>query len=166
MINFWKKFATLIFLGLTILMMNLSICNARITLDTSLKPDNSPGVFISQDTLKQQGSEAYFGNYLLQVLAGALITVAAPVAIIVIAIAGLIAVVSHGDQALIGKAKKTVQWAVIGLLIIIFSWVIIRTTISIVFTTNSNQPATNSSTSGSPGSGAATPPKSTSSTGG
>lgn len=112
----------------------------RITLDPNMKPANAPGAIISQDSLQAQGSEAYFANYMLQVLAGGLITVAAPVAIIIIAIGGLFAVVSHGNTGLMEKAKKTVTWAVIGLIIIIFSWVIIRTTISIVITTNSNQP--------------------------
>lgn len=125
---------------------------ARIVLDPALKPDNSPGAIISQETLKGAGSEAYFGNYMLQLLAGALITVAAPIAIIIIAIGGLFAVISHGDPGLMGKAKKTVEWAVIGLIIIIFSWVIIRTTLSIIITTNSNnKPGTGTSQTGATG---------------
>ena len=114
---------------------------ARITLDPGLKPDNSPGSIVSKETLNAPGGEAAFANYMFQVIAGALINLAAPVAIIIIAVGGFYAVVSHGDQGLMGKAKKTVQWGIIGLLIIIFSWVIIRTTISIVFTTNANTPA-------------------------
>jgi hypothetical protein len=109
---------------------------ARITLDSSLKPDNSPGVIIN---VTGPGSEAAAGNYLLQLLAGALISIAAPVAIVIIAISGLFAVVSHGDQGMIDKAKKALTWAVIGLIVIIFSWVVIRTVVSLVLTANSNQ---------------------------
>ncbi len=112
---------------------------ARLTLDPALKPQNSPGVIIGEETLKKEGSETALINYTLQVLAGALINLAAPIAIIIIAISGLYAVVSHGDQALIEKAKKTLQWAVIGLVIIIFSWVIIRTVLTVIIDANSNQ---------------------------
>jgi|GEM_PF-1038470 len=109
---------------------------ARITLDNSLKPDNSPGVIINATG---PGAEAAAGNYLLQLLAGALISIAAPVAIVIIAISGLFAVVSHGDQGMMDKAKKALTWAIIGLITIIFSWVIIRTVVSLILTANSNQ---------------------------
>jgi hypothetical protein len=117
----------------------------RVVLDPNLKPDNSPGVIIGTKTLQAAGAEAAFGNYVLQIIAGGLITVAAPVAIIIIAISGLIAVVSHGDQALIDKARKTLTWAIIGLIVIIFSWVIVKAVISVVISANSN-PATQTST--------------------
>ena len=112
---------------------------ARITLDNSLKPDNSPGVIIDPAALTKPGGEAAAGNYLLQLLAGALISIAAPVAIVIIAISGLFAVVSHGDQGMMDKAKKALTWAIIGLITIIFSWVIIRTVVSLILTANSNQ---------------------------
>lgn len=110
----------------------------RVVLDTSMKPENSPGVIIDPKTLETAGAETAFANYMLQVLAGGLITVAAPVAIIIIAIAGLFAVVSHGDQKLIDRAKKTLTWAIIGLVVIIFSWVIVRTAIEVVLTVNNS----------------------------
>lgn len=122
---------------------------AIVTLDPAMKPDNSPGVIFGEGELKKAGAEGAFGNYVLQMLAGGLITLAAPVAIIIIAIAGLIAVISHGNQGLMDKAKKALTYAVIGLVIIIFSWVIIRGVISLVISTNLNQPT--SSTSGATG---------------
>lgn len=129
---------------------------ARVTLDPSMKPENSPGVIIDSKTLSNQGAEASFGNYLLQMLAGGLITIAAPVAIIIIAISGLMYVVSHGDQTIMDKAKKALTWAIIGLIVIIFSWVIVQTTISIVISTNQTQTTNPSTPSGgntpSPGS--------------
>lgn len=142
---------------------------ARITLDTNLKPDNSPGVIIDPASLTKSGGEAAYANYILQMLAGALISIAAPVAIIIIAVAGLIAVVSHGDQGLIDKAKKTLVWAVIGLIVIIFSWVIIRTVVSLVLTANvapttttnsSTAPNSSAGTGGAQGGAPVTPPPS------
>ncbi len=157
---------TLLFLGILIIPQSIAFASAlqtedlmtRVILDPALKPDNSPGVVIGNDTLGNAGAEAAFGNYVLQVVAGGLITVAAPVAIIIIAIAGLIATVSHGDQGLIDKAKKTLTWAVIGLVIIIFSWVIVKAVISVVLMSNQTAPA--STTNGAPASPApaATPP--------
>lgn len=131
----------------------------RVTLDPTLKPDNAPGVIIGEDTLNEAGAETAFANYTLQMLAGGLITVAAPIAIIIIAIAGLLAVVSHGDQKLIDKAKKTLTWAIIGLILIIFSWIIVRTTISIVIEANP------SASTSSQGSGAPSTPADTNSPG-
>jgi len=113
---------------------------AIVTLDPNMKPANSPGVVFGEKELQKTGAEGAFGNYILQMLAGGLITLAAPVAIIIIAIAGLIAVISHGNQGLMDKAKKALTYSIIGLVIIIFSWVIIRGVISLVISTNQNQP--------------------------
>ena len=114
---------------------------AIVKLDNSMKPSNSPGIVFGKDQLKEKGPEGAFGNYLLQMLAGGLITLAAPVAIIIIAISGLLAVVSSGTPGLIEKAKKSLTYAIIGLIIIIFSWVVIRAVISLAISTNQNQPA-------------------------
>jgi len=133
---------------------------AIVTLDNNLKPANSPGIVFGDKQITKPGEEAAFGNYLLQMLAGGLITLAAPVAIIIIAIAGLIAVVSHGNHGLMDKAKKALTYAVIGLVIIIFSWIIVRATISLVISTNSNQPSSTSGTTqpGAPAPGSGTLP--------
>ena len=162
--NLPTKFATAlvsILLGLTLLPclniqpttalaqgLNSEDLQARIVLDPNLKPENSPGVVVNPETLKSAGAETAFANYMLQVLAGGLITVAAPVAVIIIAISGLLAVVSHGDQKLIVRAQKTLTWAVIGLIVIICAWEIVRTTIEVVVSVN-NAPG---STTGQPSS--------------
>lgn len=134
--------------------LNSEDLQARIVLDPSLKPDNSPGVVVNPETLEKSGAETAFANYMLQVLAGGLITVAAPVAIIIIAIAGIFAVVSHGDQKLIDRAKKTLTWAIIGLIVIIFAWVIVRTTIEVVLSVN-NAPGSPAGQSAAPAAGGA-----------
>ena len=151
----FKKILTSLFLFYTIALTSVGVCSAantelksqdlmaRLTLDNSFKPDNSPGVIIATKDLQGDSGSAVFGNYLLQMMAGALISIAAPIAILIIAIAGLIATISHGDDGLIKRAKDTLKWAVIGLIVIIFSWVIVRATITIIQQTNSNQPGSN-----------------------
>ena len=118
----------------------------RIFLDNNYKPANSPGITFTPDAQKAlkdgTGNEAIFSNFILQMLAGALISVAAPVAVIIIAIAGFMAVSARGNQAQLDKAKQTLTHAIIGLLIIIFSWVIVKAVISAVLSTNSSQPGT------------------------
>ena len=42
-------------------------------------------------------------------------------AVVVIVIAGIMMVVSGGDEQLIGRAKKIIFWAIIGLLVILFA---------------------------------------------
>lgn len=121
----------------------------RVVLDNSLKPANSPGVvFTSEEELKKSTSspDAKFGNYLLQMLAGGLITIAAPVAIIIIAISGLIYVTSHGNENMINKAKGALMYSIVGLVIIIFSWIIVRTVISVAINTNPGGTTQTSST--------------------
>ncbi|MCC6643702.1 hypothetical protein IT411_03045 [Candidatus Peregrinibacteria bacterium] len=136
---------------------------AVVTLDNSYKPDNSPGVLIDAESMKGTSGSAVFANFLLQMLAGGLITIAAPVAVVIIAIAGLIATVSHGNDALISKAKKIITWTVIGLIVIIFSWIIVQTAITIVqqaspgAQTNQQQPGQNTA----PGTGSAGSPTDT-----
>jgi hypothetical protein len=108
---------------------------AQLSLDTNFKPANSPNVVI------EGGNEADYGNYFLQLIAGSLIYLAAPVAIIIIAVAGLMAVISSGDSGMVEKAKGTLKWAVVGLVIIIFSWIIISAVISLVFDSTPNDQA-------------------------
>jgi hypothetical protein len=137
-----KKILTIISLVfLTIISGELTFANqphtsevmTRVILDDSFKPANSPGVAVSTNTANV---DAVFGNYLLQMLAGSLITIAAPIAIIIIAISGLIYVTSHGNQGMIDKAKNALMYSIIGLIIIIFSWVVVRAVISIIINTN------------------------------
>lgn len=104
---------------------------AQLSLDSNFRPSNSPAVELEGDV-----NEADYGNYFLQLIAGSLIYLAAPVAIIIIAAAGLLAVISSGDSGTVEKAKDTLKWAVVGLVIIIFSWMIIQAVITLVFNTN------------------------------
>ncbi len=154
-IIFTMALFSLLFAGHTLaLAAPLSLQNsdlqARLTLDPTLKPDNSPGTIIDSKALNGDGGEAVAGNFLLQLIAGALISIAAPVAIAIIAVAGLIAVVSHGDQKLIDMAKQALTYAIVGLVVIIFSWVITRSIISLVISANAEPAAAPTQNSAAP----------------
>lgn len=111
------------------------IALAKLNLDDKYRPSYAPSVIIDK------GNEADYGNYFLQLIAGGLLYLAAPIAVITIAIGGLLYVVARGDQTQLDKAKKTVTWAIIGLIIIIFSFTIVKSVIQIIYNTNNiNQP--------------------------
>ncbi len=126
-----NKLKTII-LSAFLLLIPLS-CFAQIELDNKFKPDYAPTVLISDKT---KDNPANFGTAVLQTIAGGLLYLAAPVAVIIIAIAGLIYTVSHGDQAMMDKAKNTLFRAIMGLLIIIFSWIIIRAVVDLMLATD------------------------------
>lgn len=117
---------------------------AQLSLDSEFRPSNSPAVELEGENI----NEADYGNYFLQLIAGSLIYLAAPVAIIIIAVSGLLAVISSGDSGTVEKAKDTLKWAVVGLVIIIFSWMIISAVISLVFNTNPSGQGDNQQTTG------------------
>ncbi|MBI5152008.1 hypothetical protein HZA39_00575 [Candidatus Peregrinibacteria bacterium] len=65
-------------------------------------------------------------NYLLQKVADGLIYIAAPLAVLFIVHAGVSYAMSTGDNTKIEAAKKEIIWAVLGLVIILIAFVIIR----------------------------------------
>jgi len=74
---------------------------------------------------------AQTGNIILQLIAGSLIYVAGPLAVLMIAIGGFRYVIAHGEQSQIEEAKKNIVWAIIGLLVIIVSYAIVSNVITI-----------------------------------
>ena len=84
-------------------------------------------------TLPTEGSNS--GNVILQLIAGSLIYAAGPVAVLMIAIGGFRYVTSHGETTQMEAAKKTILWAIIGLLVIIVSYAIVRNIIDIAAST-------------------------------
>lgn len=69
---------------------------------------------------------------ILQILAGGLLYFAAPLAIILIGIAATTMIVGGAETDKVDQAKKNLTWTVIGLLIIILSYSIVRAVISFV----------------------------------
>lgn len=104
-----------------------------------IKPELAPLTDISTDS-----SEASL-NVVLQILAGGLIYIAAPLAILMIAFYGLRLSASFGGQEDLDGAKKGLGWAIGGLVIIMLSVVIVRFVLTTVLSTD--QPATAATTS-------------------
>lgn len=99
---------------------------AQVEINENLKPQFSPSI---QST---SGDRTAPVNIVLQLIAGSLIYAAGPIAVLMIALGGLQYVTSHGDQNAMEGAKKTIMWAVIGLVVIILSFAIVTNTISVL----------------------------------
>jgi flagellar basal body-associated protein FliL len=105
---------------------------AQVTLEEDLRPPNATNFQL--DTSSTQ-SRAAIGNIVLQLIAGSLIYAAGPFAVLMIAIGGFRYVISHGDQTQMDGAKKTITWAIIGLIVIILSYAIVTNIIKIASST-------------------------------
>lgn len=95
-------------------------------LPADLKPQYAPNY-----TVGGQNNIAT-ANAIMQILAGGLIYVAAPFAVLLIAIGGLRYTISRGDQTAMDEAKKNITWAIIGLIVIALSWAIVVNIIRII----------------------------------
>lgn len=140
-----KKLLTIIGLTLAIMAATLPAAMAQVEINPDLHPQYAPE--ISSPNVK---NAADYGNFLLQLVAGGLLYLAGPTAILFIALAGLRYVTAHGDQNQLEGAKKTLTWAIIGLVVVIFAFAVVRIIISTTLnintqqqttTTNSNTPA-------------------------
>lgn len=100
---------------------------ARLGLPEELRPDNAPTIKI--ENKDKPGNEADYGNFILQLLAGSLLYLAGPLAILFIAFGGSSYITAHGKQEQMEKAKKTIMYAIIGLLVVVFSYIIIQAVI-------------------------------------
>lgn len=104
---------------------------ASVTLPDALHPKFAPVVVI------KGGNEADYGNYFLQLIAGGLLFLAAPVAVLVIVFGAITYMLSMGEQNTIDSAKKTLMYGIIGLLVTMFSFAIVRLIIEFVVTSGS-----------------------------
>jgi hypothetical protein len=100
---------------------------AQVQLNPNLRPDNAATIPIGNT-----GNKADTVNVVLELIAGSLIYLAGPVAVLMIAIGGLRYVISHGDQNQMDEAKKNITWAIIGLIVIVLSWAIMENIIRII----------------------------------
>lgn len=110
---------------------------AQVQIDPTLKPQFAPSIESTS------GDRTAPVNIVLQLIAGSLIYAAGPIAVLMIAIGGLRYVTSRGDQNAMEEAKKTILWAVIGLVVIILSFAIVTNVISVlnIPTAPANPPA-------------------------
>lgn len=120
-----KYFLSVAILFITLLTLNVSPVFGQVQMDPNLKPEYAPGYTAT-------GSRAAPVTSVLQTLAGSLIYVAGPLAVLMIAVGGFMYVTSHGDSTQMENAKKTIMFAIIGLVVIILSWAIV-TNIATIF---------------------------------
>lgn len=102
---------------------------------TPLDPDLKPG-YLPNFAMDNNGSTQTaiaFPSFILQLLSGALLYFAGPISILLIAVGGLMYVTSRGDDNMMSKAKNTITYALIGLVVIIVSFVAVRGVIQVVF---------------------------------
>ena len=104
-------------------------CFAQVQLDDGYRPDYAvnytpPAAYANRSD--------YYINYILQAISGALIYVAGPIAVLIIVWGGGSYVTSGGDETAIGNAKKTIVYAIIGLVVIILSYALIHAIVGIV----------------------------------
>lgn len=126
-----RKLITMFGLIVTLMCTVTPTVFARVDLPTDLRPEYSP--YVNLDKSAPNANEADYATFFLQLIAGGLLYLAAPVAVLVIAISGLRYVTAHGKQETLDGAKKTLVWAIVGLIVIILSFAIVRLIITTVF---------------------------------
>jgi len=117
----------ILFIGIALLLslwMNSAIA---YTIPGEFRPINEP--FDIGDELETTGA-AGGTIVVLQIIAGGLLYFASPVAVIFIVVSAFTMVTGGADSEKIEQSKKSLTWAVIGLLVIILSYSIVRAVIS------------------------------------
>ena len=112
----------------TIAALSAGTALAQVQMDPNLKPDFAPSYTSSQNRATPVTAT-------LQLVAGSLIYVAGPLAVLMIAAGGFMYVTSHGDSTQMENAKKTIMFAIIGLVVIIVSWAIVTNIAQVFLTT-------------------------------
>lgn len=143
----FKKLITLL-LVLIIGMSIVPVTGAQRGIDPSLKPINAPGVpetGITKEECEETKGAVWDENTQLcsttaeepitafiQILGGAILILSGGIAVIVIAVGGIMYITSRGNQQQLEFAKNTLIYGVIGMLVIIFSYFIIRWVLQII----------------------------------
>jgi hypothetical protein len=119
----------LVFL-LTLFLLTFSTAFAQDT-PGSNRPPIIPAGSESTDALKiphtpaGQVEEQYIGGSLLPSITRTVIAAAAATAVLFIIIGGIQILTAYGADDKVGKGKKTITWAIVGLLISILSYAIV-----------------------------------------
>lgn len=95
------------------------------TIPEDLRPINEP-LNIGQELGTTAAGTTSGTILVLQILAGGLLYFAAPVAIIIIIMTGTQMAMMGAESEKTEEAKRSLTWAVVGLLVIIFSYSLVR----------------------------------------
>lgn len=121
----------IILLGLTILVLTSMAVTANAqVLDPSYRPINIP--VLGTEGMDDLSGVARVTILLLQTISGGLLFFAAPIAVIMITVSALRMVVGSHESEKIEQAKKHLTWSIIGLLVIMLSYSIVRIVIRLV----------------------------------
>lgn len=101
-----------------------------LVIDDSFRPINLGGSVDPANNIQDLPERQTV--FVLELISGGLIRVAAPVAILLITIAGIRMIISSTDSEQVSAAKKGLMWSIIGLLVIILSYSIVRLVIGIL----------------------------------
>lgn len=114
---------------LAAIVLNLLISSVAgaYSIDPSYRPVNSPF-----DLNYDRSTPAFNTVIILQILAGALLYFAAPVAIIMIVKSGLSMVQGGAESETLETGKKGLTWSVIGLVVVILSYSLVRFVITLI----------------------------------
>lgn len=116
-----------ILLALMIAPMLCGTAGAEYRLPDELKPDN---VTFDINVGKTEDPGVTQTQYVLQVIAGALLYFAAPLAVLSIAMIGFMMAINSGNNEKIEAGKKSLTWAIAGLATIILSYALVKFVIS------------------------------------
>lgn len=125
-----KKKILIILLAVISALIFSGVAGAEYSLPNELKPSNVP---FDIDIDKAEDPGVTQVQYILQVIAGALLYLAAPLAVLMIAMIGFSLALGSGSAEKIEASKKNLTWAIAGLATIIFSYALIKFVIEFAF---------------------------------
>lgn len=123
-----KKLILILTLSLFFL-YGVELVTQAYQIDPSYRPINSP--FDLKNEIKEQGASGAT-VLILQIIAGALLYFATPLATIMVAWAAFSMVMGGTEQEKLDQSKKHLTWTILGLILIILSYSAVRIVISIV----------------------------------
>lgn len=127
-INKLVKLGIIITIATITLATTVAMANAAYQIPTEYMPNNMP--FNLGFDQGEGGSTGLIT--IIQIIAGSLLYIAAPLAVIAIAMAAWNMVQNSGNAEKAGESKKQLQWAVLGLVTIIFSYALVKFLISFI----------------------------------
>ncbi len=120
-----KKFGLIVLLALLASLIFSGVADAVYQIPKEFMPENTPMDF---DFVGDNDREA--GTYVLlavlQIIAGALLYFAAPLAVVSIALIGFDLAMNSGNPEKVETQKKRLTWVILGLLTIILSYGLVR----------------------------------------
>ena len=119
-----KKIITIGLLAITLSLFTAQITNAYV-IPKEYAPDNTP---FSPDQIDFESGlkPSDYTVIILQIIAGGLLYVVAPFTVIMIGLSAFTMVMGGDDPEKVGNAKKSLMWAVLGLILVMLSYSLVK----------------------------------------